>query len=71
MEIFMSLTSNSDFYIAVHDGGINRVVKHLMIQRPSIFNYATSAILADPKLFCERIDVAPEVVRAGNPVAEL
>lgn len=64
----VALTSNSDFYVAIHDAGINRIVKHVMRQRPSLFNYGTSLLLRNPELLCQRVDVAPEVLLAGNPI---
>ncbi len=64
----MALTINSDFYVAIQDAGINRVVKHVMQQRPSIFNYGTLAVFRNPELLCEKIDVANEVLQAGNPL---
>ena len=67
----MALTSNSDFYVAVHDAGINRVIKHVMRQRPSLFNYGTSTLLSNSELLCKEIDVAPEVISAGNPIIKV
>lgn len=64
----LALTSNSDFFISIQDAGINRVVKHVMRQRPSLFNYGTSFLLRNPELLCQRIDAASEVVQAGNPL---
>jgi len=64
----VALTSNSDFYVAIHDAGINRIVKHLMRQRPSLFNYGTSLLLRNPDMLCQDVDVSPEVLRAGNPI---
>lgn len=64
----MALTSNCDFYVAIHDAGINRVVKHIMRQRPSLFNYGTAAINQNHRLLCKDIDIAPEVLVAGNPI---
>ena len=57
----MALTSNSDLYAAIRDEGINRVVKHIMRQRPSLFNYGTILVKSNPSLLCYRIDAAPEV----------
>jgi hypothetical protein len=37
----LALTSNSDLYAAIRDEGINRVVKHIIRQRPSLFKYGT------------------------------
>jgi hypothetical protein len=35
-------TDNCDLYGAIHEDGINRVVRHIMRQRPSLFNYGTA-----------------------------
>lgn len=64
----MPFTSNSDFYVSIQDAGINRVVRHVMQQRPSLFNYGTSFVLRSPELLCQKIDAAPEVLQAGNPL---
>ena len=64
----MALTSNSDFYVAIHDAGINRVTRHIMRQRPSLFNYGTAAVNQNHRLLCKEIDIAPEVIAAGNPI---
>lgn len=57
----MPLTSNSDLYGAVHEDGINKIIKHIMRQRPSLFNYGTALVKANPNLLCSRIDAAPAV----------
>ena len=57
----MALTSDCDLYGAVLDRGLNTIVRHIMRQRPSLFNYGTSAIRADPTLLCAKIDAAPGV----------
>ncbi|HEX7033094.1 MAG TPA: hypothetical protein VF172_08855 [Nitrososphaera sp.] len=64
----MSLTANCDIYAAVHDAGINRVIRHLMRQRPSLFNYGTALVASNPEMLCERIEPAPEVVSNNNPL---
>ena len=64
----MSLTEKCDIYAAIHDVGINRVVKHLMQQRPSLFNFGTSFLASNPNLLCEKIIVIPEVNRQQNPL---
>ena len=66
--MFVALTSNSDFYVAIQDAGINRLVRHVMRKRPSLFNYGTSFVAYNPQLLCQSIDVAPEVLQAGNPL---
>lgn len=65
----MSFTSNCDIYAAVHDNGINRVIKHLMRKRPSLFNYGTSLLVSNPDLFCKHINADPEVIQNANPLA--
>lgn len=64
----MSFTEKCDIYAAVHDAGINRVIKHLMQQRPSLFNFGTSFLASNPNLLCEKITVVPEIHRQQNPV---
>ena len=66
--MFVALTNNSDFYVAIQDAGINRLVKHVMRKRPSLFNYGTSLVASNPHLLCQNVDVAPEVLHAGNPL---
>jgi len=64
----MPLTDNCDLYGAVHENGINNVVKHIMRQRPSLFNYGTAYIAAKPELLCEPIRPDPAVIKYGNPL---
>jgi hypothetical protein len=64
----MALTDRSEFFGSLHEDGINRVVRHVQRQRPSLFNYATAAFRGNEHLFCERIDADPRVQRAGNPL---
>ncbi len=64
----MAFTDRCDIFGSVHEEGINRVVLHIMQQRPSLFNYATAFFLQRPDLLCERIKAAPEVSKAGNPL---
>lgn len=64
----MPFTDHSDLYGSVHEDGINFVVRHVMHQRPSLFNYATAFFSKRPDLFCVPIEAAPEVEKAGNPL---
>jgi len=64
----MAFTDESDVFGSVHEDGINLVVRHLMRQRPSLFNYATTTFAARPDLFCRPIDAAPAVLKAQNPL---
>jgi hypothetical protein len=64
----MAFTDRCDIFGSVQEEGINRVVRHVMQQRPSLFNYATVFFLQHPDLLCEQIKAAPEVLRAHNPL---
>lgn len=64
----MSLTANSDLFGSVNEEGLNRVITHIMRQRPSLFNYGTAWVAENPKRLCEDIDFDPEVIRRGNPL---
>lgn len=64
----MALTDHCDVFASAHEEGMNRIVGHLMRQRPSLFNYGTAFFLLNPDRLCERIDAHPEVTRRGNPL---
>jgi hypothetical protein len=64
----MPFTDHSNLFGAVHEAGINLVVRHIMRQRPSLFNYATPIFHQRPDLFCEDIIATDSVVDAGNPL---
>ena len=60
----MALTSNCDLFVSVNEAGINQVVRHVMLQRPSLFNYGTVGVSRNLQLLCSPIDAAP----AASPV---
>lgn len=68
----MTFTSNCDVFAAVDEEGVNRLIRHVMRQRPSLFNYGTQAILDSilrkRPLWCKPIDVAPIVLQRHNPI---
>lgn len=64
----MAFTDNCDIFGAVHEDGINLVVRHVMRQRPSLFNYATAFFKQANKLLCVPIEADPRVIQAGNPL---
>jgi len=64
----MAFTDNCDLYAAVHEDGINLVVRHIMRQRPSLFNYATLAVAQEPELACSKIDHTIDVTNYHNPL---
>lgn len=66
----MPFTDRSDLFASLHEEGINNVVRQIMRQRPSLFNYATKAF-HDKRLMaqlCAPIKAAREVERAGDPL---
>ncbi|MEW6180403.1 MAG: hypothetical protein AB1522_10790 [Chloroflexota bacterium] len=64
----MPFTDHSDLFGAVHEDGINRVVRHIMRQRPSLFNYATPFFHNHVEMFCAKFEVDDKVVKAKNPL---
>lgn len=65
----MALTDDCDLYAAVHEDGVNLAIRHLMRQRPSLFNYATADIAQNRELWCHRkIDVTGDVVKFNQPL---
>jgi hypothetical protein len=65
----MALTAHSDVYAAVTEDGLNRVIRHVMRQRPSLFTYATTLFLQSPDLqLCAEIDLAPGFDPAEQPI---
>lgn len=64
----MAFTDHSDLFGSVHEDGLNLVLRHLMRQRPSLFNYATPEFAINPHLFCTPIEADQRVLDAGNPV---
>jgi hypothetical protein len=64
----MAFTDNCDLYAAVHEDGINLVIKHVMRQRPSMFNYATAEVAANPKIACSPVEHTIDVTDHFNPL---
>jgi hypothetical protein len=64
----MAFTDNCDLYGAVHEDGINRVLRHLMLQRPSLFNYATADVASNRELWCADVPHTDDVIKYGNPL---
>ncbi len=67
----MGFTDRCDLFASFHEDGFNNFLKHLMRQRPSLFNYATAAIANKPELLCERIKPHPIVGKRGNPLVTI
>lgn len=81
----MPYTDQSDVYSAVHEDGINSVIDHLRRKRPSLFNYATPAVIQRAEsrrdvemplasmpesALCSAVDAAPEVREWNNALME-
>jgi hypothetical protein len=64
----VAFTDNCDLYGAVHEDGVNRVIRHIMSQRPSLFNYATAGVAANPRLWCVKVAHTADVTKYGNPL---
>jgi hypothetical protein len=63
----MAFTDRSDLFAAVHENGINATIGQLMLQRPSMFNYATSIFSqALNSQFCVPINVPPRGLAPGQ-----
>jgi len=64
----LALTDNCDLYGAVHEDGFNLLIRHFMRQRPSWFNFGTSRVAMNPKLWCVPIKPEKVVVKRNNPL---
>lgn len=64
----MAFTDNCDLYAAVHEDGVNQVIRHIMRQRPSWFNYATADVAGNTELWCEEVEFTDDVTKYGNPI---
>lgn len=64
----MAFTDNCDLYAAVREEGVNLVARHIMRQRPSLFNYATAYIATFPKLACAPVQHTKDIEDYNNPL---
>lgn len=64
----MAFTDNCDLYGAVHEDGVNRVIRHIMRQRPSMFNYATADVAGNKERWCGPVEATQDVHDYGNPL---
>lgn len=63
----MAFTDRSDLFASVHENGINATIGQLMLQRPSLFNYATLLFTqALSTQFCQPINVPPGGLAPGQ-----
>ena len=64
----MAFTNNCDLFASFHEDGMNKIVGHVMRQRPSLFNYATPDIIANRALWCHIPDFSVDVTKFGDPI---
>lgn len=64
----MVFTDNCDLYAAVHEDGVNLVIRHIMRQRPSLFNYGTSDVANNRELWCSPVAFTRDVTKYFNPI---
>ena len=64
----MAFTDNCDLYVGIHEEGVNRVAQHIMLQRPSLFNYATPDVAGNRELWCAAPRFTSDVTHYGNPL---
>lgn len=65
----MAFTGHSDVFAAIDENAINATIGHLMLQRPSLFNYATLLFTqALSTQFCLPINVPPGGLAPGQPL---
>ena len=64
----MAFTDNCDLFASVHENGVNRVIQHIMRQRPSLFNYATADVAGNRELWCQVPEFTADVTTFGNPI---
>jgi hypothetical protein len=67
----MAFTDRSEIYGAVHEAGVNHLLRHVMRQRPTLFNYATRFVAERPDLLCQRLEVSEMVGKYKNPIASI
>lgn len=64
----MAFTDNSDLYAAITDDGAERIIEHIMLQRPSYFNHATADVIAIDSRWCTGVEHTQDVIVYSNPI---
>lgn len=67
----MTFTSNCDIFASFHENAFNNILQRVREQRPSLFNYATQAVINTPRMLCSAIKAHPIVTQRGNPLITL
>jgi hypothetical protein len=63
----VTLTQSCDVFVAVQDAGLDRLVRHVFRQRPSLVNYASAGLARQPERLCRPVDAHPIAAIRGNP----
>lgn len=64
----MAFTDHCDLFVSIHEEGVNRIVGHIMRQRPSWLNFATPDVAANRELWCEIPEFTVDVTKYGDPI---
>ena len=67
----MAFTDNCDIFASFHEDGFNGIVGYVQQQRPSLFNYATAQLAANPQKLCQVINANPIVALRSNPLVTI
>jgi hypothetical protein len=67
----MAFTDHCDVFASFHEDGFNRIVGFVQQQRPSLFNYATAQLAANPQKLCQVINANPIVALRSNPLVTI
>jgi hypothetical protein len=67
----MAFTDHCDIFASFHEDGFNRLIGYVQQQRPSLFNYATAQLAANPDKLCEVIRANPIVGLRSNPLVTI
>lgn len=64
----MAFTDQCDLFASFHEDGFNRIIEHVRMQRPSLFNYGTAEVAKNRELVCTVIKAHPIVNERNNPL---
>jgi len=67
----MAFTDHCDLFASFQEDGFNRIVGYVQQQRPSLFNYATAQLAANPDKLCQIIQPNPIVGIRQNPLVDI
>ncbi len=67
----MAFTDHCDIFASFQEDGFNRIVGYVQQQRPSLFNYATAQLAANPDKLCQIIQANPIVGQRSNPFVDI